>query len=458
MKLNNSQKEFFDLVMTADEGSKFVLEGKAGTGKTFTVSQIVNRFIEDGKKVLCVAPTHAAKNNLKTIIDLPEVQVETVAKILSYRPFTNVYGDVTFGSPSGLSGRSEDLLIVDEKGMVPEKQVALLNQFPGIIIYTGDDSQLRPVKGKQSQFTDCQRFVLTEQMRCATEIEQIAERTLNSSEPYFPQSDITNRAELIRQMLVTGVEDSVYLCYRNEVADEVNIHVRAMLYPKAETFIIGEKLLARFNSDSVKNNEIFTITDCVQIDEEDWLIEVNRSEFILTKSPAKMRDYLRHLDKMKERAETFKKQGNIDAYNQLIDDVFKKRAEYCEVNYPFASTVHKAQGRTVKNVFVDTLDVKSASDRNRLLYVAYSRASNNLFTINIPEPRIEVIRRFFKKIRERFSTRKLVARKGCESWGINRILSYIKEKANYSMTLTELTQICPALCYDNNTRSFDDIR
>lgn len=429
--LNTQQQEFFNLVVNSEKGSKFVLEGDAGVGKTYTVSTIANYFVEKEMSVVCITPTHAAKKVLSGLLD-DRIEVTTIAKALNFRPALNKFKEISFHSPTGLDYLDADLLIVDEKGMVPDHQVKLINKFQGIIIYTGDDKQLRPVKGKQSVFKDCQKFKLTIQMRSSSDIEKIAKSVLESEELVFPESDIETRCQLIQEFIETDdIDNSLYLCYRNELADTVNERIRQSVYGQdAETFVPGEKLLARFTKFNITNNQVFTIVDCVELDEDNWMIETEEGGLITTKSPKAMREFKHYLEEQKERALKFLKQGNQEAHDAIINEVFSQLEEILEVNYPYASTIHKAQGRSIDNVFVDTLDILKGRDRKRLLYVAFSRAKKVLKTIKIKLDRLSVIQKVFKDLRAKYKTTKLVCRKEYAMFTRQQLVSFLKEKLN----------------------------
>lgn len=49
------------------------------------------------------------------------------------------------------------------------------------------------------------------------------------------------------------------------------------------------------------------------------------------------------------------------------------------IDYAYALTIHKSQGSTFRNVYVDASNIRVAKDRDlslRLLYTALSRATN----------------------------------------------------------------------------------
>ena len=72
-------------------------------------------------------------------------------------------------------------------------------------------------------------------------------------------------------------------------------------------------------------------------------------------------------------------------YWEGIIQLIKKSYEFTLVGSPYASTVHKSQGRSIDNVFLDTVDIsKYGRDNTRaLLYVGCSRSRTHLETIKI---------------------------------------------------------------------------
>lgn len=66
------------------------------------------------------------------------------------------------------------------------------------------------------------------------------------------------------------------------------------------------------------------------------------------------------------------------------DSYYTYKADTPDLRLPYARTAYKVQGETFKNVFVDLDDIMSCRNRdtrNRLLYVACSRAQHNLYIL-----------------------------------------------------------------------------
>ena len=430
--LNTQQQFVFDSIIKAEAKDKFSLSGEAGTGKTFLISQLASAFIADDKTVLCLAPTHEAKNVLKAnfdkeLLQTGKISFQTIAKASGSYPVINQFGEANFLKKEAFSSKA-DLIIADEMSMIAKRHVKALLNLKTIVVFVGDMAQLRVVNDKSHNLLEsksCIHFRLTEQMRASTQIEEIAKRARDFELPYYPESEIESRQSLIDKFLSSDLSKSVYLTYTNKLANEVAQLARDHIYGKnSQPFVSGEMLLARFNANSVKTNERFKILSVNKLNDEDYELEISPGEFIITKAPAKFRAWQSVLSKLKDRALKFKEQGNVVAYNQIISEHFSKLKIYSEVAYPYAHTIHKSQGKTIDNVFVDTLDIfEKGNDRKRLLYVAYSRASKSLHTIgNKPDAKF-IFRYITKKLIE-ISDCKIPVRRFNDKFGPNQIIGH----------------------------------
>lgn len=78
-----------------------------------------------------------------------------------------------------------------------------------------------------------------------------------------------------------------------------------------------------------------------------------------------------HANKVKEYASKKQWSSYFDL-SRMFDDV----------GYGYALTVHKAQGSTINNVFLDVSDMKRSSDRQKLLYTALTRTKKQAFVLS----------------------------------------------------------------------------
>ena len=139
------QQEFIDSVI---DGKNIFLTGKAGTGKSFVVKAAIDVLNENNKKVISVAPTGIAANN---------IDGQTIHSMFKLQPF----GVLSFETCNFLSKASKEVLknantiIIDEVSMLrPDILDAMhwtmkKSGLPGIdekqIIFVGDLKQLPPI-------------------------------------------------------------------------------------------------------------------------------------------------------------------------------------------------------------------------------------------------------------------------------------------------------------------------
>lgn len=451
MALNSKQQEFFDRVIQDQDQAKFVLLGSAGTGKTFTISTIANYFIENKKDVVCLAPTHCAKHVLASNFS-PEAKASghisfmTIDKALKKRPITNDFRETYFIGQQDLSDLQADLLIVDEMSMISLQKVQAIKAFKGTIIFTGDFNQLPPVMAKANDLSsddEVETFVLTEQMRNSSAIEVIANRARDLPIPYYPASDIKSADELLDKFLQDDLENSIYLCFTNARANYVSAEARKRIYgTNVLPFVSGEKLLSRFNSATINRNETFIIKSAELIDEQnqDWRLELETGEFILTKPPEAMAKFKEFLEDQKQKAIYWREKGELDEYANIIDEVFSELDKYKEVLYPYARTIHKSQGSTFKNVYVEASEIdEKGSNKKKLLFVAYSRASENLYTIKVSANRKQIIDMIINSVKSRYGAA-IPKRRDRASWSKEKILGHINwhiEDSNQSLDFSQ---------------------
>lgn len=108
MNLSHKQHEF---LKSALAGENIYLHGKAGTGKSFIVKHVINLLKEQGKKVIAIAPTGVAANNING---------QTIHSMFSLRPF----GVLTFEECNFLKAEKRrmldavDTIVIDEISML----------------------------------------------------------------------------------------------------------------------------------------------------------------------------------------------------------------------------------------------------------------------------------------------------------------------------------------------------
>ena len=155
---NIKQDELYGLLKS--DGQPIVLvEGKAGSGKTYGTSQVITRLGYSDDEVLLVAPSHTAKDNLFFSIyksnNIAYSACTTAALLnkipsISYKAKKEVFVR-TSDLPKDQLLSNKRLVIIDECFMLSERDIIdILESLEGFncgVLFLGDRNQLLPVKG-----------------------------------------------------------------------------------------------------------------------------------------------------------------------------------------------------------------------------------------------------------------------------------------------------------------------
>ena len=167
-KQNTLLTELTNFIFEDNERALFILKGYAGTGKTTTISTVVNNLWRAGKKAVLLAPTGRAA---KVISGYSGKQAYTIHKKI-YFPKKQSNGGVSFVMQP--NKHTNTVFIVDEASMISnEKQNAKLFENGSLlddliayvyggknckIVFIGDTAQLPPVKLNISPALDQDRL------------------------------------------------------------------------------------------------------------------------------------------------------------------------------------------------------------------------------------------------------------------------------------------------------------
>jgi len=398
----------------------WLLEGYAGTGKTFLLKRILlNALMRNPKnKIAVVAPTNKAVKVAKEIcnIDSTKISFLTVHKLLGLKEKIMDDGRQVFERDSYIHGpdiSSFSLVVVDETSMLNDDLYTELENYRNNvkILFIGDPAQIPPVGKEDSipfdQATQASRGIkvvrLTEIMRQATENPIISHsmlirNNLESFSPikeyktvyntdkgiiYYNTNNIEDRGKLTPLLKELFDSDSFRLdpdhakviAWRNVTVESFNILIRTILYGKdAPKIIIGEKLIA--DKPIINKEEIvFSTNDEFQVISYEKKIR----EFGDPLNPVVLEYYYTVVEKEEEGIPVRKTirilHENSEEDFELVLDGLKRKAikerdkkiwkeyynflrEFADVLPNLAITAHKSQGSTYKNVIIieDDLD------------------------------------------------------------------------------------------------------
>lgn len=400
------------------EEKLYLLTGYAGTGKTTLLQVLITRLQQskDQRKVVFTAFSNKATKVLASMAGRWNLDIDcmTCCQLLGLKPAIDEQtGQQIFRRDRKNRSQLEryHLVVVDECSMINQEMWDLLvtavsNLYRRTqILFVGDAAQLPPVGEPESpcfnqiyhrsDLTEVVRYggaigVLAEDIRRHLEREQFprfrSDTNRQSTEGCFviPQRQIweTLMLKAFTSKAFQQNPDQVRaLAYTNRRVNQLNQTVRAAIYgPQAERFVIGERLMAMnpcLQDDSVV---MPTSAECEVLEAHRgregnwpiWFLEVQTDDYKFIT--------LRVL------AQT----GEAEYQQKLSDYAKEKRwtefwdlkQRFHEVDYAYSLTIHKSQGSTFQDVFVDMPSMqanRNIIERNQLCYVAFTRAAKRLF-------------------------------------------------------------------------------
>ena len=426
------------------------LKGYAGTGKTFLLKHFINIIVD--KSFTITAPTHKALRVLEQHVNCKGMTLQSLHGLKPNVDLANFDVDKlnfdTIGTPKM---QNYSLIIIDESSMI-NKELFELNrrrskEYGVKVLYVGDPLQLPPVKEDESRvFTSIDTVIeldviirqkednsllgLFELLRndiregksdclnyLANNRDGISNdkgyQVLNLSQAksiildYFSSDTFFNNIDYVRATSYTNISTNSW-----------NTYIRDNIFETGGETVIIDDLLTSYktlvddnNAPIIINSEDYIIdqirpyrneyrldVNCVVLKSAYNLKKTEMLQVLDTKDPDNLQRYISLLSLLRSKAlSTGGKKGWYPFHkfkNQILsmtDVEVDGRKIVRELDYGYTSTVHKLQGSTFNNIFIDGQDIcqpitkwgkRRPADlnlRNRLLYVALSRASEKAF-------------------------------------------------------------------------------
>lgn len=381
MKLSTKQQQFYDAVMS---GSNIFLTGKAGTGKSFIVRKVIEDLNKSGKKVVALAPTGIAANNIGG---------QTIHSMFNLTPF----GVLTYDDCSFLKGEKRrmiekiNVIIIDEISMLRPDILDAINWTmlkngcgslsSKQLVFVGDLKQLPPPIDDNTRsvlyrdYDGEEFFHAAIYGKLAPETIELDEVLRQSDDEFIHHLNIIReggKSEYFRQFAITMHDQKgIVLAPHNTTVQRYNenglsaqpgeLHVFDAVVSgnvKADDFGLetkvrvkdGCKVMYLVNS---KNNPLVNGTLGIFVAKDDkYFIRVNETEFALDMVTFTKKEYVynRHEDKLE-----LQEIGSITQF---------------PIKLAYALSIHKAQGMTFDEVSIDMTRPCFAKGQ---LYVALSR-------------------------------------------------------------------------------------
>ena len=435
--LNEEQKaaleKMKDFVHSTDR--QMVFGGFAGTGKSTLLRFILDYLDTTTMRVTATAPTNEAVRVLskqtgrayeKTIYSLMGL---TLCQDDDTAPYLKPRGEATI--------KDYEIVIVDECSMIGSQLYvmidSMLQQFSNIkIIYVGDPAQLPPVNdpagispvfmidpSKWAFLVKVQRtaaenpiiaMVTTIRENLASPIDLFAKKTVVNDKgqgiEFFDNRNVF--MDLMFKMFKSPefVADPNHvraMAYTNKAVDAMNVHIRRAMYGNSvPEYIADEIVLVDVPiMDETGKNVMYTTGERLKIldatleeDEERqfkyWELKVCNYEAPVSSRLTTVIDVIHQnhivayrLALSKEAQKSKKLEVELGSKREAWSQYFRLKNRFSWLKYIYAITVHTSQGSTFRNAFVVNADMDRLRwnhvERNKLKYVAFTRASHGLF-------------------------------------------------------------------------------
>lgn len=416
-KLNGEQQQALEGMITWLEMPNaepfYVLQGHAGTGKTYTCQALANHI---KGRVVYTAPTNKATKVLRQTLTTPEYRPDcrTIYSLLGLRLEAS-------GEVKELSKPEEDidltsyrLVVVDEASMINKQVLGCIEeaaeQYNLKFLFLGDPAQLPPVGEPQSPIWAAAGRATTLQtvmrhdnqiLTLATQIRKLVDHPAPSIKfkddndekgGVWAHSQGTFR-RLIRDDALVGrfsVPDrSKVIAWRNVTVDSYNQLIRERIFPNAtQPWVAGDRVIFTAPAKDLDDEPVASTDDegtvmsaaeashPIFVEFKVWRLSItlDDSRVVIAQvlHPASFAAFGWKKDELAQeaRSEGFR----WKQYWKFIE-------AFHQIRYAYAITAHRSQGSTYETVYVDYRDIllnRNRQEAVRCLYVACTRPKVDL--------------------------------------------------------------------------------
>lgn len=441
-----------DFLLSGKSDSILLLKGYAGTGKTSLVGALVKTLSELKQKTILLAPTgRAAKvfsgyaeQNAFTIHKKIYRQKTFSNEPSGFLPADNLHKETLFivDEASMISNQGLDSFIFGTGRLLDDLIQYVYSGENCRLILMGDVAQLPPVMQTESPALnpdilrgynlEVEEITLTTVVRQSEDSGILYNATAlrealrtNTVEIFprlrlrgFPDIRRIGGDELIEEISSAysrdGIEDTMIISRSNKRATIYNNGVRNRILYREEELSSGDRLMV------AKNNYYWTAS-CKEMDfmangEIIQVLRVRRTTelygFRFADVNVRFQDYDLEmdikilLDTLQTDTPALPKELNDKLFYTILEDYqdeptkagkMKKMKvdpyyNVVQVKFAYAITCHKAQGGQWMNVFLDIgyiTEEMLGEDFYRWLYTAFTRATNRLYLVNLPDEFME---------------------------------------------------------------------
>lgn len=446
--LKGDQAEAFDairLFIDQPVGGMFLLDGYAGTGKTYLMNVVID-YVKDTSKrsVLVTAPTHKAVKVIRQHVHNSTVEFSTIHSALGLKEEIDGHGRIHFVKDKYAKCKLEygiQFLIVDETSMLADELYEEIKIYAsrGLkVLFVGDSLQIPPVSKPDAipfdrhlreqegighiKMNEIIRqeagnpiidhsFKIRENIRRPIPApDRDNKRTKQGSVSFIhaSQADAFIQDKILSEYssdaFKADIDHVKILAWRNKTVDKYNDMIRTHIYGQEALAKIlpGERLIAmeplmEENRVMIHNSEEMEVlghkietTNISDVDLKFYSAHVNvirdddpYTEFIVRIIHEDSEKDLKDLLDLYVQYCKSLPQGYGPA-RQAWGEFYQLKRTFFWVRYSYAITCHKSQGSTYNIAVVYESDIDANHDiyeKNRILYTACTRPRKDLYVI-----------------------------------------------------------------------------
>jgi len=435
------------VVLENQSNKVLIIKGYAGTGKTTIVSILVNVLESVGKKTVLLAPTGRAAKVLSSYSGRNACTIHK--RIYRQKSATDSFGVFVLeknlftktlfvvDEASMIANHAGDSNVFGSGRLLDDLIHYIRNEQQCSLIIIGDTAQLPPVgisispaldeSFMRQYFEGAEVIELTDVVRQSQHSGILVNATLirnnislkKAEIPTllihdYPDIQLVEGNELIEDLNLSyntdGIEKTIIICRSNKRANKFNDGVRKQILGREDEITAGDLLMVVKNNyywlsgsdkiDFIANGDIIRVVKIRKIQEiygyrfADAMIEMIDYDIRIETKII--------LDTLTTDGAAMSQEDNQQLFYAIMEDyqdLQPKKSQYekvktnaffnaLQVKFAYAVTCHKAQGGQWKNVYIDFGYLRMESvdmDFLRWMYTAFTRATDKLFLINLPE-------------------------------------------------------------------------